>query len=69
MNVDQVLNEFFPKPPTPYDYVFFPYEIQIMDVKAYADSIFGKSNHEEYRRKQLETARARVFGQEIPDGH
>ncbi len=58
----QVLAEVFPKPPSPYEYVFFPYEIQIMDVKAYADSIFGKSNHEEYRKKQLETARARAFG-------
>lgn len=58
----QLLNEVFPELPRPYDYVFFPYEIQIMDVKAYADSIFGKSNHEEYRRKQLQAARNRVFG-------
>jgi uncharacterized protein (TIGR04562 family) len=58
----QMLNEAFSKPPKPFDYVFFPYEIQIMDVKGYADSIFGKSNHEEYRRKQLEAARNRVFG-------
>ncbi|MBI4404995.1 MAG: TIGR04552 family protein [Deltaproteobacteria bacterium] len=57
----QVMGEVFPSVPGPYDYVFFPYEIQIMDVKSYADSIFGKSNHEEYRRKQLEAARARVF--------
>jgi uncharacterized protein (TIGR04562 family) len=61
----QILNETFSKPPKPNDYVFFPYEIQIMDVKAYADSIFGKSNHEEYRRKQLETARNRVFGRNV----
>lgn len=61
----QVLNEVFPTLPKPNEYVFFPYEIQIMDVKAYADSIFGKSNHEEYRRKQLETARARVFGRMV----
>lgn len=58
----QVLHESFPKPPKPYEYVFFPFEIQIMDVKGYADSIFGKSNHEEYRRKQLDAARNRVFG-------
>lgn len=60
----QTLNEVFGSnvPTNPHDYVFFPYEIQIMDVKSYADSIFGKSNHEEYRRKQLEAARARVFG-------
>jgi hypothetical protein len=37
-----------------------------MDVKAYADSVFGKSNHEEYRRKQLDAARKRVFGRELP---
>ncbi len=59
----QVLAEAFnQEAPPQYSHVFFPYEIQIMDVKAYADSIFGKSNHEEYRRKQLETARDRVFG-------
>ena len=58
----QAIQEAFVNPPKPYEYVFFPYEIQIMDVKAYADSIFGKSNHEEYRRKQLEAARNRIFG-------
>lgn len=62
----QILNETFSNVPTPYEYGFFPYEIQIMDVKAYADSIFGKSNHEEYRRKQLEAARCRVFGRPDP---
>ncbi len=58
----QLFNELFPTVPAPFEYGFFPYEIQIMDVKAYADSIFGKSNHEEYRRKQLNAARHRVFG-------
>ena len=62
----QVLSEVFPTPPIPHEYGFFPYEIQIMDVKAYADSIFGKSNHEEYRKKQLEAARCRVFGRPEP---
>lgn len=62
----QVLNEAFSEPVEPFLYAFFPYEIQIMDVKSYADSIFGKSSHEEYRRKQLETARDRVFGRGIP---
>lgn len=50
------------QPPSPFLYLFFPYEVQILDVKSYADSIFGKSSHEEYRRKQTEAARARVFG-------
>jgi len=58
----QVLQESFARLPKPYDYVFFPFEIQIMDVKAYADSIFGRSSHEDYRRKQLDAARNRVFG-------
>ena len=62
----QVLNEVFPKPPPAEEFAFFPYEIQIMDVKAYADSIFGMSNHEEYRRKQSEVARNRVFGRAVP---
>jgi uncharacterized protein (TIGR04562 family) len=61
----QILSEVFPSEVPQFQYVFFPYEIQIMDVKAYADSIFGKSNHEEYRRKQLETARDRVFGRNL----
>ncbi len=62
---EQILREVFPEGVPPFQYVFFPYEIQIMDVKAYADSIFGKSNHEEYRRKQLEAARDRVFGRAL----
>lgn len=63
----QVMGEAFQTPPPAYEYGFFPYEIQIMDVKAYADSIFGKSNHEEYRRKQLEAARHRVFGRKFEE--
>lgn len=62
----QILQETFATVPAPFEYGFFPYEIQIMDVKAYADSIFGKSNHEEYRRKQLDAARCRVFGRPAP---
>jgi len=57
-----VLQEVFPVVPQTHEYGFFPYEVQVMDVRAYADSIFGKSNHEEYRRKQLQAARDRVFG-------
>lgn len=60
----QILHEMFPQSVKRDTHVFFPYEIQIMDVKSYADSIFGKSNHEEYRRKQLEAGRNRVFGRQ-----
>ncbi len=61
-----ILGRLFPEPVPNFEYVFFPYEIQIMDVKSYADSIFGKSNHEEYRRKQLTAARNRVMGRSVP---
>ncbi|NBX91897.1 MAG: TIGR04552 family protein [Proteobacteria bacterium] len=61
----QLLQELFPSTPPTHDFGFFPYEVQVMDVKAYADSVFGKSNHEEYRRKQLDAARRRVFGREL----
>ncbi len=65
---NQMVLEVFPRIPPEFDHIFFPYEIQIMDVRSYADSIFGKSNHEEYRRKQLDTARMRVFGVDIGTG-
>lgn len=61
----QLLGDLFPHAPPAHEFGFFPYEVQIMDVKAYADSIFGKSNHEEYRRKQLESARDRVFAKTL----
>ncbi|NBX83914.1 TIGR04552 family protein [bacterium] len=61
-----LLQELFPTPPSTHEFGFFPYEVQVMDVKAYADSIFGKSNHDEYRKKQLDAARRRVFGRSLP---
>ena len=61
-----LIQELFPVPPATHEFGFFPYEVQVMDVKAYADSIFGKSNHDEYRKKQLDAARKRVFGRELP---
>lgn len=61
-----LIQELFPVAPASHEFGFFPYEVQVMDVKAYADSVFGKSNHEEYRRKQLDAARKRVFGRELP---
>lgn len=62
------VKEIFSKIPTEFLHVIFPYEVQILDVKAYADSIFGKSNHDEYRRKQIESARNRVFGRTFKRG-
>lgn len=60
-----LLHELFPIPPVSHEFGFFPYEVQVMDVKAYADSVFGKSNHDEYRKKQLDAARKRVFGRDL----
>ena len=62
---NQLLQEIFPSIPASHEFGFFPYEVQVMDVKAYADSVFGKSNHDEYRKKQLDSARRRVFGREL----
>ncbi len=61
----EILGRLYPEEVEAFEYFFFPYEIQIMDVKSYADSIFGKSNHEEYRRKQLTAARNRVLGRGV----
>lgn len=60
-----LLQELFSVPPVSHEFGFFPYEVQVMDVKAYADSVFGKSNHDEYRKKQLDAARKRVFGRAV----
>jgi uncharacterized protein (TIGR04562 family) len=41
---------------------FFPYEIQVMDYETYLANITGSNAHEEYKRRQRETARRRVLG-------
>ncbi len=40
---------------------FFPFEVQIMDHKAYERNMVGKSNHAAYRDRQRLDARRRVF--------
>lgn len=40
---------------------FFPFEVQIMDQKAYERNMVGKSNHAAYRERQRIDARRRVF--------
>ena len=40
---------------------FFPFEVQIMDAQSWEESQMGRASHEEYRERQREDARRRVF--------
>jgi len=44
---------------------FFEYEIQLMDLASYERSLSGPASHEAYKRRQVDTARTRVFGREL----
>lgn len=46
---------------------FFTYELQLMDKDSHQRSMTGPSSHEAYKRRQVETARLRVFGRELTD--
>ena len=39
---------------------FFPYEVQILDADSYAQATRGPASHAGYKRRQLESVRARV---------
>ena len=41
--------------------VFFPFEIQIMDLLSYEQAATGAANHEQYKKSQLKSARKRVM--------
>lgn len=41
---------------------FFPYEIQLIDLKTYNENKSGKASYEEYKIKQLIAARNRILG-------
>ncbi|HPI40007.1 MAG TPA: TIGR04552 family protein [Pseudobdellovibrionaceae bacterium] len=43
---------------------FFPYEVQIMDEKSYAQIQSGPAAHEEYKKRQNEAAKRRLFSNE-----
>lgn len=40
---------------------FFPYEVQIMDQSAHAKILSGPSEHQSYKERQKDAARARLF--------
>ncbi|MYM84620.1 TIGR04552 family protein [Duganella sp. FT50W] len=44
---------------------FFEYEMQLMDEASYQRSLSGPASHEAYKKRQLDTARTRVFGREL----
>lgn len=46
---------------------FFDYELQLMDKESHQRSMTGPSSHDAYKRRQVETARLRVFGRELSD--
>jgi uncharacterized protein (TIGR04552 family) len=44
---------------------FFEYEIQLMDQASYERSLTGPASHDAYKRRQVDTARTRVFGRSL----
>lgn len=46
---------------------FFEYEIQLMDKASHDRSLSGPASHDAYKRRQVDTARLRVFGRELLD--
>ncbi len=41
---------------------FYPYEVQIMDLKSFEDNERGRSAHSEYRKSQVQAAMKRIMG-------
>ncbi len=41
---------------------FYPYEVQVVDIKSHEENERGRSAHSEYKRAQLNTAMKRVMG-------
>lgn len=44
---------------------FFEYEIQLMDADSYQRSLTGPASHDAYKKRQVDTARTRVFGRDL----
>lgn len=44
---------------------FFEYEIQLMDEASYQRSLSGPASHDAYKKRQVDTARSRVFGRDL----
>ncbi len=48
------------------EFSFFPFEIQVMDKKAWDINTTGKASHTKYKKSQLRAARRRVLNEIIP---
>lgn len=48
------------------EFSFFPFEIQVMDKKAWDINTTGKASHTKYKKSQLKAARRRVLNEILP---
>jgi len=48
------------------EFAFFPFEVQIMDKKAWETNSTGKASHGRYKRSQVRAARRRVLNEILP---
>ena len=40
---------------------FYPYEVQITDIKSHQENTEGEASHEEYKKSQVNSAMMRLF--------
>jgi uncharacterized protein (TIGR04562 family) len=48
------------------EFSFFPFEIQVMDIKSWEINTTGKASHSKYKKSQLKAARRRVLNEILP---
>jgi uncharacterized protein (TIGR04562 family) len=48
------------------EFAFFPFEVQIMDIKAWEINSTGKASHGKYKKSQVRAARRRILNEILP---
>ena len=48
------------------EFAFFPFEVQVMDLKAWETNSTGKASHGKYKKSQVRAARRRVLNEILP---
>jgi len=48
------------------EFAFFPFEVQVMDLKAWETNSTGQASHSKYKRSQIRAARRRVLNEILP---
>jgi uncharacterized protein (TIGR04562 family) len=48
------------------EFAFFPYEVQVMDMKAWENNSVGKASHGKYKKSQVRAARRRILNEILP---